>query len=145
MSLMQFAILVVGVVLGLFVGLGLKSQSGKTPGLEDGRLKDCGSRPNAVCSEAGTQPERYVEPLSGSMDGVVDAIRSLGGTITSKSDDYVSATFMSPVFKFVDDVELRDGGDGVIHIRSASRVGYSDNGANRKRVERIRAAMEGPR
>jgi len=48
---------------------------------------------------------------------------------------------MSKVFKFVDDVELRDAGKGVVHIRSASRVGYSDRGENKKRVERIRAAL----
>jgi len=70
------------------------------------------------------------------------ALTSLGGTITSESDDYISATFTSSLFKFVDDVELRPGDDGVVHIRSASRVGYSDRGANKKRIAAIRSKMK---
>ena len=43
----------------------------------------------------------------------------------------------------VDDVEFSlDAGAGLINVRSASRVGYSDFGVNRKRVERIRAAFD---
>jgi len=43
----------------------------------------------------------------------------------------------------MDDVEfLLDDGTKTIHIRSASRVGYSDLGVNRKRVEAIRARFE---
>jgi uncharacterized protein (DUF1499 family) len=41
---------------------------------------------------------------------------------------------------FVDDVEFfLDEGANVIHVRSASRLGQSDLGVNRKRVETIRA------
>ena len=44
------------------------------------------------------------------------------------------------MFRFVDDLECRlDAENRVIHVRSASRVGYSDLGVNRKRVERLRA------
>jgi len=68
-------------------------------------------------------------------------IFDMGGVITSESSDYISATFMSSLFKFVDDVELRPGAAGEVHIRSASRVGYSDRGVNRKRVDAIRAKM----
>jgi len=40
---------------------------------------------------------------------------------------------------FVDDVEfLLDEKAGVIHVRSASRLGRSDFGVNRDRVETIR-------
>ncbi|PZO25782.1 MAG: DUF1499 domain-containing protein, partial [Betaproteobacteria bacterium] len=45
-------------------------------------------------------------------------------------------------FGFVDDVEFRiDQGSGLLHVRSASRVGYSDLDANRKRVEQIRVLL----
>jgi len=86
------------------------------------------------------QPEKQVAPLSASLAEAKAAIIKTGGTITSESDDYISATYMSGLFKFVDDVELRPDGD-VVHIRSASRVGYSDRGVNKKRVEAIRAAL----
>ena len=48
---------------------------------------------------------------------------------------------MSKIFKFVDDVEIRHDKANIWHIRSASRVGYSDRGVNRKRVEAIRAQL----
>ena len=60
--------------------------------------------------------------------------------IISQEDNYLHATFTSKLFRFVDDVELLLDGDKV-HVRSVSRVGYSDLGANRKRVEAIRAAL----
>jgi hypothetical protein len=52
---------------------------------------------------------------------------------------YLRAEFKSAIFGFIDDVELLSGEEpGVIHIRSASRVGCWDLGVNRGRVERIR-------
>ena len=141
---MTFLKILIG--LGAFVSitfflLGLKSQKGEAPGMVDGKLASCPSKPNCVSSEADTQPEKQVSPLAGSLEAAKAAIVATGGTITSETGDYVSATYMSKVFKFVDDVELRDTGEGVIHIRSGSRVGYSDRGVNRRRVETIRAAM----
>jgi uncharacterized protein (DUF1499 family) len=124
----------------LFFLLGLLSQKGKSKRLENGRLADCPASPNAVSSEPGTQPEKYVEPLQAKLEDVLQAIKDIGGVITSQSDNYLSATYMSAVFKFVDDVEVRADG-ALCHIRSASRVGYSDRGANRKRVAAIRAAL----
>ena len=49
-------------ITGLFIGLGILSQKGEAPGLIDGRLKEPGSRPNTVSSEADVQPERSVKP-----------------------------------------------------------------------------------
>ncbi len=135
---------ILGVCL-LFFLLGLKSQKGEAKGLVDGRLADAGNAPNCALSEAGTQSERAVMPLSASLQQAKAAIIATGGTITSETDNYISATYMSKVFKFVDDVELRaesNGGEGdVVHIRSCSRVGYSDRGENKKRIKAIRAAL----
>jgi uncharacterized protein (DUF1499 family) len=125
----------------LFIGLGIWSQKGEASGLQDGKLREPDHKPNNVCSEAGAQPERAIEPLKAKFADVADAIEATGGTITARSDDYISATYMSRIFKFVDDVEIRRDGD-VTQIRSASRVGYSDRGANRKRVEMIRAHLQ---
>lgn len=135
---------IIGAIFVLFILLGLVSQKGEAPGLQGGRLSEPGSKPNTVCSEAGTQPERAVTPITGRLSDVADAIEATGGTITSRSDDYLSATYMSQLFKFVDDVEVRQDGD-LCHIRSGSRVGYSDRGVNRKRVETIRSALQSKR
>lgn len=128
---------------GLFgvILLGILSQKGEAPGLINGRLKEPDSKPNVVCSEAGTQPERAVAPLKATLSQVAEAIEATGGTITSRSETYLSATYMSAIVKFVDDVEIRPEGD-LCHIRSASRIGYSDMGVNRKRVEAIRSHLK---
>jgi uncharacterized protein (DUF1499 family) len=53
-------------------------------------------------------------------------------------------TFSTAVFHYVDDVEVRfDKENNLIHLRSASRIGRSDFGVNRKRIERIKKAMMG--
>lgn len=121
--------------------MGIISQKGTPKGLVDGRLYKMPSSPNAVSSEDDTQPEKKVAPLKASLADVAVAIEATGGTITSRTEDYISATYMSRLFKFIDDVEVRTAEGGLCHIRSASRIGYSDRGVNRKRVERIRAAL----
>lgn len=141
MTILKSILLLVVVVSVIFFLLGLKSQKGSAKGLVDGKLAPCGTAPNSVCSEEGTQPEKKVPPLSGTLTDARMAIVSTGGTITSESDHYLSATYMSKIYKFVDDVEVRDAGQGLLHIRSASRTGYSDRGVNRSRVESIRDNM----
>jgi uncharacterized protein (DUF1499 family) len=63
----------------------------------------------------------------------------MGGKIQEEHEGYLWATFTSKVFRFVDDVEFRMvSADGIVHVRSGSRVGYSDLGVNRRRVEKLR-------
>lgn len=136
-------ILIVLIILGvvMFFILGLMSQRGQAKGLVDGRLAACPSSPNCASSENDTPDNKKVAPLEGSMSAARDAIVAIGGVITSESDQYISAEFKSKVFGFVDDVELRPGANGTVHIRSASRVGYSDRGVNKQRIAAIRAKM----
>lgn len=125
---------------GFFV-LGLMSQNGEAPGLVQGQLAPCPDSPNCVSSEAGTAPEKATQPLpADAWDKLPEAIAAQGGTVTSASDDYISAEFKSAIFGFVDDVEFRNAEDAV-HLRSASRVGYSDAGANATRVAALRGAL----
>ena len=126
----------------VFFLLGLRSQKGSAPGLKNGQLSPCSSRPNCVSSESETQPEKKIDPFSGSLQEVKQAILDTGGTITAETDSYISAAYMTKIFKFVDDVELRQSSDGLVHIRSASRVGFSDRGINRTRVRAIRLALK---
>lgn len=132
------------VVLGGAAGIG--SACVTTPsdiGLRDGILRPCPSSPNCVCSE-GTEPS--IEPLAYTGNGP-EAFRSLVELIESQPRvdlvtvelSYAHAVFRTPVLRFRDDLEVRlDEPNSVIHVRSASRVGYSDLGANRKRVESLR-------
>ena len=132
--------LVVFVMIAFFL-LGKKSQKGSAAGLVDGKLTACSGKPNCVNSEDGTLSKFKVEALNtNSLDAVKTAIENMGGTVTSSNDGYVSAEFTSGIYKFVDDVEVRLDGE-YVQIRSASRVGYSDRGVNRARVEDIRAAL----
>ena len=138
---MEFIIGAIIVICVLFFLMGLKSQKGKAKGLVNGQFAAPGSAPNSVSSEIDVQPEKKIAPLNGTFQQIRAAIVSSGGTITSETDSYLSATYMSKIFKFVDDVEIRHDKDNIWHIRSASRVGYSDRGVNRKRVETIRALL----
>ena len=114
-------------------------------GARDGRLLPCPSSPNCVSSQA-TDEEHRVAPLAyaGSVDDAMNRltaiIRSLPRTaVITDTGTYLHVEFTSALFRFVDDVEfLADSSAGVIHVRSASRLGTSDLGVNRKRVEEIR-------
>ena len=74
------------------------------------------------------------------MANLVRVFEAMGSVkIINRTDDFIHVTFTSRIFRFVDDVEcVFDDRAKVIHIRSASRVGRSDLGANRKRVAAIR-------
>ena len=67
-------------------------------------------------------------------------ISAMGGTITQQGDEYISSEFTSSTFKFVDDLEFRLS-DTAVHVRSGSRVGYSDRGVNRARVTELREKL----
>src|SRR5687768_8845261 len=110
-------------------------------GLVANKLRPCPDSPNCVVSENETAASR-VEPLlfEGAPEQAWAVLRQVvtqnGGTIQQDQDGYLWTTFTSRIFRFVDDVEFRlDAARGVIHLRSASRVGHSDLGVNRKRVE----------
>lgn len=114
------------------------------PRLEAGKLRPCPGTPNCVCSE-GASPGGHVEPLpmgdseSYAWKTLKEVVVKLGGKIEEESAGYLWATFMVPIAGFTDDVEFRaDAAAKVIHVRSSSRLGFSDLGVNRSRVEHIR-------
>lgn len=134
------------IVTGYLAFQGYMSRTQKAPGLVDGGLTPCGPKPNAVCSSNEGDGEHYIKPINlcvSSLASVSADIERLGGKIIMLDTDYLAAEFSSSVFGFVDDLELlRDAKGGVIHVRSASRVGYSDLGVNRQRVEALRKLLE---
>lgn len=117
-------------------------------GLTDGRLSTCPSSPNCVCSdETGTSSAieslQLAVPAADAWPLVEQAVRGLARTrIVSNSADYIHAECASSLLGFVDDLELHlRPDDGDIAVRSASRLGYSDFGVNRRRVEMLRTAL----
>ncbi|MEM9014385.1 MAG: DUF1499 domain-containing protein [Pseudomonadota bacterium] len=143
---MKTLLLIVLVLIALgvagFFYLGVKSKNGSALGLSNGVLSPCPGTPNCVCSEAGEQEAFAIAPLPSSVwTKLPGFIEQSGGRITTQTDEYIAAEFVSSIFQFVDDVEFRKGDDAV-HVRSASRVGRSDLGANAKRIESFRAALD---
>ena len=62
--------------------------------------------------------------------------------VVSEGEGYLHAECESTLLGFVDDLELHLRSDqGIVAVRSASRLGHSDFGVNRRRVESIRAAL----
>jgi len=143
--LVAIAALILLSVVALIV-LGKISQSGNPAGLLDGRLTLCPDKPNCVSSEDPSDTSHFTSPIlltDGVAPNAMQIMRSvlidLKCEVQIESDTYIAATFTSPLFGFVDDVEIRfEPAHNRIHIRSASRVGYGDLGANQQRVGKIK-------
>jgi uncharacterized protein (DUF1499 family) len=127
------------------VNLASKTVAG---GVVGGRLASCPNSPNCVSSQADDAAQ-FVEPLklagdpAATREKLKAALARLGGTTVVKEEtNYLHAVAVTPFFRFRDDLELLiNPTNGVVHIRSASRIGASDLGTNRKRVERLRGLI----
>ena len=106
-------------------------------------LAPCPPSPNCVSSRATddrhrTSPLQFRGSVREARDAIAETLRALGGVIVIHHDDYVRAQFTSRVFGFIDDVECAiDAAEARVDLRSASRVGFSDFGANRRRIGAI--------
>lgn len=82
-------------------------------------------------------------PADAAWQQIMDTVKSLPRTtVMQVTGDYLRAECRSAVFRFVDDLELElRKGEGTVAVRSASRVGYSDFGVNRRRVENLRGVL----
>jgi len=117
-------------------------------GVRDGMFKPCPSSPNCVSSQAADEKHR-ISPLAFKGEPG-QAFSSLKHTLVSRSDTTVTETtaeYLRAEFRtrigFVDDGEfLLDRSQSLIHVRSASRLGYSDLGKNRSRMEEIRQQFQ---
>jgi uncharacterized protein (DUF1499 family) len=156
--IVQIALLVAVLAVLGFVGLmaTLSVLSWAPPdnlGVKDGKLAACPDTPNCVSSQAD-DPLHHAEPLRfggpgqpqytpwqawGRLVVVVSGMPRVN--VVDPGVTYMHAECSSAVFRFVDDLEfVLDEDNNVIHFRSASRVGRADMGANRARIEEIRAA-----
>ena len=132
-------------LLPTMVLIGCQSVRPANLGTHEGKLAPCPSSPNCVSSQSSDDAHR-IPPLTFS-GRAADAMKKLTAivqtfprtTVITVSDRYLHAEVTSAIFRFVDDLEfLVDDAAKVIHVRSASRMGYSDLGVNRKRIEQFR-------
>jgi uncharacterized protein (DUF1499 family) len=127
--------------------------AGKSPtniGVNNGRLAACPATPNCVSSQApASDTQHAIAPLSFSSDApttmakLKQAIAVMPRTnIIKETNDYLYVEFASKLMGFVDDVEFYlDNETKTIQVRSASRLGESDLGVNRQRIEEIRSKL----
>ena len=157
-SLAAIALILAGAAAGLALHLatakGDTMFAGKRPnylGVKDGRLPRPRSTPNCVSSQADpADQEHYIEPIrfrGAALDAIAAARKAVEGmarsTVVRHEGNYLYAEFKSKLMGFVDDVEFTfDEKAGVLHVRSASRLGRRDYGVNRQRVEALRARIE---
>ena len=119
-----------------------------TLGVKDGKLSSPRKTPNSVVSEGieSTHPA-YAAPIAFTGDpkaALAKLVAVLQAqdrvTIITVDERYLHAECRSKTLGYADDFEARvDVDASVIHVRSASRLGYGDKGFNRTRVEMIRA------
>jgi len=110
---------------------------------------DCPDTPNCVSSLA-KNPKYRVEPfklkkdLKTRWDLVKKTVELLPRTkVVSADNSDIHAECRSMIFRFVDDLTLHlIPSNSIIHVRSASRIGYSDLGVNRRRIETLRKKLQ---
>ena len=136
----------------------LQGSAPRDLGVRDGRLKPPSKTPNSVSSQAALYPdsarraEAQIAPLrfQGDDASAMARLKALveateGAQVRKSEPGYLYATYTTPLMRFVDDVEFwLDPVGGTLQVRSASRIGYGDRGANRARIEALRARFEAP-
>ncbi|GAC1654692.1 MAG: DUF1499 domain-containing protein [Herpetosiphon sp.] len=117
-------------------------------GIIDNRLAPCPTSPNCVSSYSSDQEHSMVPlPYRGNTAAAKSKLLQILAqyqrvTVVQDTPDYVHAIFQSRLFGFQDDVEFYfDEGAGMVHYRSASRIGFSDSGVNHARMTRIRSQL----
>ena len=126
--------------------------SGSRPsqiGVTAGRLSACPDSPNCVSSQSSDkkhaiEPLRYEGAAESALQRLINTVQGMKrARVVTVDRRYVHAEFTSFLFRFVDDAEFfLDEGEKTIHVRSASRIGSSDLGVNRKHVEAIRSRFD---
>jgi len=145
----RFLSIVFGLIITLSSTLGFSNPAMAAIGLDNGQLSPCPESPNCVVSQNGDEDHTiaaipYKSDRATAQETLLKVLSVVPRTqIIEQTDNYIHAESTSRIFKFVDDAEFYFPQDeNVIQVRSASRVGESDLGVNRRRIEQIRLAME---
>lgn len=117
---------------------------------DSGTFAPCPDSPNCVSTQATDEthaiaPYAFTGSAADAKTSLLAAIDAMPRTkIITETDTYLHVEFRSLIFRFVDDVEFFiDDASQTVQFRSASRVGHSDLGVNRKRMEEIRTKFSG--
>ena len=145
----RFISIIIGIIITLSSSLIFTASAIAAIGLDNGHLSACPSSPNCVVSQNGDE-KHAVEPIAYQGDRataketLLKVLSVVPRTeVIEDIDNYIHAESTSRIFKFVDDAEFYFPEDeNVIQVRSAARVGESDLGVNRRRIEQIRLAMQ---
>ncbi len=111
-------------------------------------LEQCSKSPNCVCSVYKEDQEHFIEAFSTKDSEIIqklkEVILSLPRTkIIAADKKYLKAEFTTRIMRYVDDFEaFYDAENNLLHLRSASRIGYSDLGVNRKRVNSLKEKLQ---
>ncbi len=136
-------------VLFLIGGCSSMKNDNADEGVSTGELAPCPESPNCV-SSLENEASHAIPPIeyrgidrNQAMETMLSVLENEKRcriiTVVKDEPGYIHAEFRSFLFRFTDDTEfLFPADESVIHVRSASRVGYSDMGVNRKRLERLR-------
>jgi uncharacterized protein (DUF1499 family) len=156
--MLGYAVTAVALAAALLVAAGhFGLLAGRAPhdlGVRDGRLKRPSATPNSVSSQARLWPGPWPEGTAvdalpaprgqaATLARLKDLVQAMpGARIVQADDDYLYAQFTTRWLRFVDDAEFWfDPAQGVVQVRSASRIGRRDFGVNRQRIEALRAAL----
>ena len=137
--------------LAVLPGLG-GAFGGQTPdnlGIEGGKLAPCPPSPNCVVSDTeddshAIAPIAYTGDRDSARETLLKVLKVVPRTrVVEQSDNYIRVEFTSRLLGFVDDGEFYlPANKKTIDLRSASRLGESDLGVNRRRMEQIRLALQ---
>lgn len=122
----------------------------KTLGINENAFSPCSNKPNCVCSQADASDKQHFMPawelstLEEDKAALKQAIKEFGNTkLITGGENYWHYEFTTGWMKYIDDVEFFfDLDQKKIHFKSASRVGYSDMGVNRKRMTRLKELFD---
>jgi len=116
--------------------------SGTKP-LSIGQLAKSPDKPNCISSKSSNSlrmfpPLKYQGTQLKAKNNLLIALESMPrARVSMNTGEFLHIEFTSKIFRFIDDVEFYFDEPGVIHFRSASRIGHSDMGVNRDRMEKI--------
>ena len=137
-------LIVLALILSLSAWVYYRNVYGRTIGLVHGHLHPCPGSPNCVGS-LDNDPVHHVDPFpilnpNAPLEPLKKLLKELPRvSIVVDKPHYLHAECRSRLMRFVDDLEFAvDTDQQIIHVRSASRLGYGDFGVNRRRVEELR-------
>jgi uncharacterized protein (DUF1499 family) len=128
--------------LGIFFFIFVNGCSGTKP-LSIGQFSKCPDKPNCISSKSSHSqhiipPLKYQGTKLDAKKNILKILKTMPrAKLSANTNKFIHIEFTSKIFRFVDDVEFYFDEPGVIHFRSASRVGYSDMGVNKNRMEEI--------